>query len=111
MKFVLLALLLLACGSVIKAQSCLTQDDIAQMLARVESPSQSNPNNKLKEELIKLATKQNDLLMQMVDKNQPKKSDQEKLQKLYEEHANKLCQVLKTHGWPTKATVDPEGVL
>ena len=39
MKSVLLALLLLACGSVTtKAQSCLAQEDVRQMLARVESP-------------------------------------------------------------------------
>ena len=112
MRVVFLAVLFLACGSVaINAQSCLTQDDVKQMIARVESPSQSNPDIKLKEELLKIAIKQRELLLEMVDKNQPRASDQKKLHKLYEENSNKLCQTVKTHGWPTKNTVDREGVL
>ena len=112
MRLVLLAVLFLACGSVAtNAQSCLTQDDVRQMIARVESSSQSSPNQKLKEELFKIAIKQRELLLEMVDKNQPKASDQKKLHKLYEENSNKLCQIVKTNGWPTKASVDREGVL
>jgi VWFA-related protein len=112
MKFVLLAVLLLACGSVAtNAQSCLTQDDVKQMIARVESPSQANPNPKLKEELLKIATKQRELLLELVDKDQPKEKDRKKLHKLYEDHSNKLCQILKTNGWPTNATVGSEGVF
>lgn len=111
MKFVLPAVLLLAYISfVTKAQSCLTQDDVTQMLGRVESPSQTTPNKKLKEELLKIATKQSDLLMEVVDKNQPKESDRKKLQKVYADHSDKLCQILKTNGWPTEAIVDREGV-
>ena len=112
MKFVLLTVVFLACGSVtMKAQSCLTQDDVNQMLARVESPSQTSPDPKLKEELLKIAIKQRELLLEIVDKDQPKESDRKKLNKLYEDHSNKLCQILKTHGWPTNALVDREGVL
>jgi len=111
MKFVLLAVFLLACGSVtMKAQPCLTQDDINQMLARIESASQTTPDPKLREELLKTAIKQRELLLEIVDKNQPKESDRKKLNKLYEEHSNKLCQILKTHGWPTSATVDRDGI-
>ena len=112
MKFVLLAVLLLACCSITTtAQSCLTQDDIKQMLARVESPSQSNHDQKLKEELLKIATKQRELLLEVVDKDKPKESDRKKLHKLYEDHSNRLCQILKTNGWPTNATVDRDGVF
>lgn len=112
MKFVLSALLLLACCSVAtKAQSCLTQDDVKQMLARIESPSETTPDQKLREELLKIAIKQRDLLLEVVDKDQPKESDRKKLQKLYADHREKLCQILKTRGWPTEAIVGPEGVL
>jgi hypothetical protein len=111
MKFVLLALLLLACVSVpTKAQSCLTQDDVRQMLARVDSPPAAKSDKKLKEELLKMAQKQRELLLQVVGKDQTKQSDQEKLHKVYEEHTGKLCQLLKTHDWPTTALVDREGV-
>jgi VWFA-related protein len=112
MKFVLLAVLLLACGSVpTKAQSCLTQDDVSQMLARIDSPSQTTPDKKLKEELLKIAAKQREVLMEVVDKDKLKESDQKKLKKLYTENSDKLCQILKTRGWPTDTVVDREGVF
>ena len=112
MKFVLLALLLLACDSVAtKAQSCLTQEDVRQMLARVESPILPLPNKKLKEELVKMAVKQRDLVQQVVDNDQTKKSDQEKLHKTYEENAVKLCQLIKANGWPTTGLVEEDGVF
>jgi VWFA-related protein len=112
MKLVLIAVLLLACGSMAtNAQPCLTQDDVRQMLARVSSPPPATPDKKLKEELLKMATKQHELLLKVVDKDQLKQSDQDKLHKLYEQHTTKLCQLLKTHGWPTTAMADPEGVL
>ena len=104
MKFVLLALLLLACGSVAtKAQSCVTQEDVRQMLARVEAPAPASPDKKLKEELLKMFAKQRELLMQVVEKDQAKQSEREKLHKVYEDHTLKLCQILKTHGWATAA--------
>jgi Ca-activated chloride channel homolog len=112
MKFVLSALLLLAyCSVHTEAQSCLTQDDVKQMLARVESPSETTPDKKLREELLKIAIKQRELLVEVVDKDQPKESDRKKLEKLYADHRDKLCQILKTRGWPTDAIVGPEGVL
>ena len=112
MRFVLLAVLLLACASVAtKAQSCLTQDDVRQMLARVDSPAPANLDKKLKEELLKMASKERELLLDVVEKDQTKQSDREKLHKVYDEHALRLCQILKTHGWPTTALVDREGVF
>jgi Ca-activated chloride channel homolog len=112
MKFVLLTVFVLACGSVgTNAQSCLTQDDVRQMIARVEAPKPAVPDKKLKEELVKLAIKQRELLLEVVAKDQAKESDREKLHKVYEEHTAKLCQVLKTSGWPSTALVDREGVF
>jgi len=91
MKFVVLAIVLLACSSVaIKAQSCLTQDDVRQLLARVDSPPPPTPNKKLQEQLLKMATKQRELLQEVVEKDQAKQSDQEKLHKFYEDHTVKL---------------------
>jgi len=59
MKFVLVTFLLLGCCSVaIKAQSCLTDEDVKQTLGRVETSSPPTPNKKLKEELIKMAARQ-----------------------------------------------------
>ena len=111
MKFVLLAGVLLLCGSVAtKAQSCLTADDVKQMLVRVESAEPVKFDKKLSEELVKTSQKQRELLQDVVAKDQTKKSDQEKLHKLYEKDTIRLCQILKTYGWPTSEMIGPAGV-
>src|SRR5678816_439896 len=112
MKLVVVTLLLLACCSVaVRAQSCLTDDDVKQMLARVDASPAPAPNKKLREELIKMANKQRELLLHVVDKDQSKQSDQEKLHKIYDDNLAKFCQLIKTHGWPTSAVVDQDGVF
>jgi VWFA-related protein len=112
MKFVLLILLLLACSATASnAQSCVTQDDVKQMLARIEAPPPAKPDKKIKENLLKMAEKQRELLLEVADKDLAKKSDREKLHKLYEKNAIKLCEIIKTNGWPTTALVDREGVF
>ncbi|HVI72842.1 MAG TPA: VWA domain-containing protein, partial [Pyrinomonadaceae bacterium] len=111
-RIVLLAVLLPACGSVTtNAQSCLTQDDVRQLLARVSSPPPATPDKKLEEELVRIASKQQELLLKVVEKDQTKVSDQEKLHKLYRQHAGRVCEILKTYGWPTTALVETNGVL
>lgn len=112
MKSVLVIMLLLACCSVaIKAQSCLTEDDVKQMLARIDSSPASKPDKKLREELLKMANKQRELLLQVVENDQTKQSDREKLHETYEHHIAKLCQIVKTRGWPTTALVEQDGVF
>src|SRR5690242_6233094 len=101
MKWVLFAALFLVCCSVTTtSQSCLTPDDVKQLLARVDSSPPPAPNKKLKEDLLKMATKQRDALVQMVEKDKAKESDRNKLHKLYQEHTLKFCELLKTNGWP-----------
>ena len=114
MKFVLLVVFLLMCGSEAQGQSCVTPEDVKKMLAGVEAtPGPNTPvklNKKLQSELVKTAEKQRDLLQQVVAKDQENKSDREKLHKLYESSTTKLCEILKTNGWPTSATVGTSGV-
>jgi VWFA-related protein len=112
MRVAVVTVFLLACASAgTNAQTCLTQDDVRLMLARVEAPKPAVPDKKLKEELLKLALKQREMLLEVVAKDQAKESDREKLHKLYEDHTARLCQILKTSGWPTTALVDREGVF
>src|ERR1041385_578534 len=86
MKFVVPAALLLVCSAVaIKAQSCLTPDDVKQILARVDAPPPATVNTKLKEDLLKMAVKQRELLQQVIDKDQTKQSDRDKLHKTIDE--------------------------
>ncbi len=111
MKFVVLALLLASGSVTAQVQSCLTQDDVRQMLPRIDSSPPATPNKKLKQELLKMAMKQNELLQQVIREDQTKKSDQEKLHKTYEDDTVRLCQILKTNGWPTIDMVNEEGVF
>ena len=112
MKFVLLAVILLfCCSAATRAQSCLTQDDIKQLLARVDTSPPATPNKKLTEELLKMAGKQRELLQQVVAKDQTKQSEQDKLHKLYDDDTVRLCKILKINGWPTTGMVGEEGVF
>lgn len=112
MKCVLLAVVLIACGSsATKAQSCVTPDDVNQMVARVEAGPTAKYDKKLNEELVKMAEKHRELLQQIVAEDQTKKSDQEKLRKLNEKNTVKLCEILKTSGWPSTAIAGQTGVL
>lgn len=111
MKFGLLAVVLLVCGSVgANAQSCVTPDDVKQMLARVDSPPPATIDKKLREELLKLAEKQREMLQRVVAEDQEKKSDAEKLHKIYQSSTVRLCEIMKKTGWPTSALVDRDGV-
>jgi VWFA-related protein len=111
MKFVVVAVLFIGCAVVVRAQSCLTQEDVRHMLAQSASSTSPAPNKKLKEQLLKMATKQREALMQVVEKDQKNQSDKEKLHKLYEDNTAKLCELIKTNGWPTTPVVDEDGVL
>ena len=111
MKFVLVAVFVCICGSVTtQAQSCLTPDDIKTLTSRVDSPAPAALNKKLQTQLMKMAEKQHDLLQHVVSEDQKKTSDREKLHKLYEDGTAKLCEIFKTNGWPTTATVGNDGV-
>jgi VWFA-related protein len=135
MKFVLLATVLFVCASVTNAQTCVTQEDMKRMVARIEAQPVATPtptpepssdkksgankkpslpagfDKKLKEELEKMALKQRELLQEIIAKDQTKQSERDKLHKLYEKHTVRLCEILKTSGWPTSAIVDRSGVL
>jgi VWFA-related protein len=116
MKSVLLAVVLLLFGAVAaNGQSCLTKEDVKGLLARIESSApvdsaSSKTDKKIQTELLKLALRQRELLQEVVAKDQEKKSDRDKLHKLYEQSAEKLCDILKTSGWPTSATVGTPGI-
>lgn len=111
-KFILITALLFAFSAVAaNAQSCLTQDEVKQMLARVDAPPPPKVDRKIREDLLKMAQKQREMLLHVVDKDQPTESDREKLHKLYEEHTLRFCQIMKTSGWPTTELVDRDGVF
>ena len=121
MRFFLVAVFLCICSSVAtQAQSCLTPDDIKQLAARIAAmpdvsdakPSRAGAiDKKYESELLKMALKQQELLQEVVAKDQAKESQQDKLHKLYETNIAKLCELVKANGWPTSNNVDREGVV
>jgi VWFA-related protein len=118
MKCVLLAVVLIACGSIgstgliaTQAQSCVTPEDVKQMIARVESAPAAKYDKKLNEQLLKMSEKHRELLQQIVAEDQKKKSHQEDLRKLNAKNAAKLCEILKTSGWPSTALAGQTGVI
>jgi len=131
MKFVLVAVVLFVCGFATHAQTCVTPEDVKRMVAQLEaipavtptptpSPSPGKDkkftppatfDKKLADELQKMALKQRELLQEVVARDQAKQSDRDKLHKLYEKNSARLCEILKTSGWPTTALVDRAGVL
>ena len=127
MRSFLVAVFLFVCSCVTaQAQSCLTPDDIKQLLTRIQAAPAVEPepspspaaeptppptlDKKLQADLVKIAEKQRDLLQEVVSHDQTKQSDSNKLHKLYKSDIAKLCQILKTKGWPTSAAVDRIGV-
>src|SRR5262245_20991121 len=102
------AFLLFVPGSAF-TQTCLTRDDLKTLLSQANSRTTVTLNKKLQSELVKLATKQQETLFEAVKEN-AKQSAIDKLQKLNEQNAIRLCEILRTNGWPTADLVGRNGV-
>ncbi len=114
MKIVLLtvtATLLVLCPESGLAQSCVTKDEVNEMLARVASEQPASLNKKLKTELLKLAEKQQELLEEVIREGHKSESTKKQLLETNEKNNARLCQIIRTFGWPTNALVDRVGVL
>ncbi len=99
------------CTSFVSAQSCLTRDDINQMLRRVETPTPVTLNKKLEVELVKIADTYQHELSEIVAADEKKK---EELRAKFRERNNlgvtRFCEILKQNGWPTRELIEEAGV-
>ncbi len=80
------------------------------MRAKVASMQPVLPNKKLEEELVKMAEKQQSLLEEVVHDDKKSESKRKRLREADEKNATRLCQIIKTFGWPTTDLVGTVGV-
>jgi len=103
-------LVIISCNS-LSAQSCLTRDDVNELLRRVESPTPVTLNKKLELELVKITNTYQEQLSALIAAEEKKKDE---LRTRLREHDNvvvgRLCEVLKQYGWPTRELVEQQGV-
>jgi VWFA-related protein len=107
--FTLTSLLLLIPGSA-RAESCFSQDEIKLLVVRASSTTPVKLDEKLEQELVKLATKHQEALAAAI-KEKAKQETIDKLRKLNTQNGLRLCQIVKSVGWPTSALVGRDGVL
>jgi VWFA-related protein len=93
------------------AQSCVTPEQVKSLAARVKNPKADvTLNKKLRDELLKLWDKDEELLSKMLAK---KGGDDNKAREDLEKHRQKsqerLCKILKSDGWPTSSFVGQDG--
>src|SRR6266850_5295744 len=96
-----IASLLLCLQSVVAQVSCLSQDDVNRMLVQVNSSQNVSPDKKLREELLKLAEKDQTRLRNTVEETAKSDDWLKRMRVNREKNTASLCTILKEYGWPT----------
>ena len=108
-----LSFLLFTCFSSATAQICVTPDEVKALVARIASPANNIAfDKKLHDELIKLARKDDELVQEYLDRNEKKKDTKQhkELDAFRVKSQERLCEILKEHGWPSSILVARDGV-
>ncbi len=93
------------------AQSkCLSPDEAQKILEQVNSPRPVAFNQKLREELVKLAGKSDKLIYNSIQDDHPNDNSRKRIEEARQQDNARLCQILKIFGWPTSALVSADGV-
>ena len=108
--FLAIISLLLCLQSVVGQTSCLSSDDVKKMLVQLNSAQTVSPNKKLREQLLKLAEKDQQRLRNIL--GETRKSDDllKEMRTNREKNTLSLCPIVKEYGWPTTAVVGKDGV-
>lgn len=108
--FLAIISLLLCLQSVVGQTSCLSGDDVKKMLVHLNSAQTVSPNKKLREQLLKLAEKDQQRLRNIL--GETRKSDDllKEMRTNREKNTLSLCPIVKEYGWPTTAVVGKDGV-
>ena len=108
--FLAIISLLLCLQSVVGQTSCLSSDDVKKMLVQLNSAQTGSPNKKLREQLLKLAEKDQQRLRNIL--GETRKSDDllKEMRTNREKNTLSLCPIVKEYGWPTTAVVGKDGV-
>jgi len=105
-----IASLLLCLQSVIGQASCLSKDDVKKMLVQVNSSQNVSPNKKLREELLKLAEKDQTRLRNTIGETEKSEDLLKRMRANREKNTVSLCTIVKEYGWPTTTLVGKDGV-
>jgi VWFA-related protein len=107
---VAIASLFLCLQSVAGQSSCLSSDEVKKMLVQVNSSQSVSPNKKLREELLKLAEKDQTRLRNTIDETEKSDDLLTRMKANREKNTASLCTIAKEYGWPTTTLVGKDGV-
>lgn len=104
---VLAALLCLAFAHSARSQAnCASTEEVKQMIAKIEAATvPAKADKKLAKELMRMREKFRDLYRDAAMENFANKSLNNSIAKLRDRNDTRLCEILKTSGWPTKSMV------
>jgi VWFA-related protein len=105
-----IALLLLCLQSVVGQENCLSSDDVKKMIAQVNSSENVSPNKKLREELLKLAEKDQTRLRNTIEETGKSEDLLKRMKVNREKNTASLCAIMKEYGWPSTSLVGNDGV-
>jgi len=88
---------------------CLTADEIKQFTDQIERNTARPFNEKLSDELNKLAAKQQQRVENNVADNKSGDTILKTLRTAREQNSSELCSIIKQNGWPTRDLVGEEG--
>jgi VWFA-related protein len=88
---------------------CLQPDDIKKMVARLESPEKPASNEKLGKELVKMQEKVSQKFRDAADFDFKAGALNRELAKTRTKNDTRLCEILKSSGWPGETTVGEKG--
>jgi VWFA-related protein len=102
---------ILVCFQLVPGQDrCLSQSEVNNILAQVNSRQQLPLNMKLIDELLKLKKKDQERLSDSLAENRKSDALMQRIRKSRENNAARLCPLLKQYGWPTTSLVGKDGV-
>jgi VWFA-related protein len=111
LRSVTVVMALTLCAAYAGAQSrCLSPDEAKAMLARVNSPQSVSFDKKLRNELLKLAGKTEELIYKGVENDLYNDALTKRINETRDQNNAHLCQILKNVGWPSTSLVGKDGV-
>src|SRR2546423_3778188 len=102
-------LVLCAVTSAFTQTRCLTADEIKRFTDQIVANISRPFNQKLSDELIKLAARQQQRLQDNVADNKSGEAILKTIRTSREQNSNELCTIVKQYGWPTRDLVGDDG--
>jgi len=103
------AVILIGAVSGFAQTRCLTADEVKQFTDQIEANTARPFNQKLSDQLNKLAAKQEQRVENNVADNKSGDTILKTLRTSREQNTGELCSIIKQYGWPTRDLVGDEG--